>query len=95
MNDLELVEILKNVVNSIIKSLVEFPNEAIIHDIMITPKSITVYLRVAKSDFGKIIGKHGKTVRCINYLVSIIKQKYYPNDHRMTNIEIIEDIKTD
>lgn len=93
MNENKLIEILSNVINAIIKVLVEFPDEAKIHDIIITPKSITVYLEVAKNDFGKIIGKHGKTVRCINYLISIIKQKYYPDDHRMTNIEIIEDIK--
>jgi len=90
--DEKLKNILSGVVASIIHAIVEFKDEAIIHDILITPKSVTVYLKVAKSDFGKVIGKHGKTVRCINYLVSIIKQKHYPNDHRMTHIEIVEDI---
>ena len=95
MDENKLTNILSNVINNIIKSLVEFPEEAIIHDIIISPKSITVYLKVAKTDFGKIIGKHGKTVRCINYLISIIKQKHYPTDHRLTNIEILEDINSD
>jgi len=90
--DEKIKDILANVIKSIIHAIVEFKDEAIIHDILITPKSITVYLKVAKTDFGKIIGKHGKTVRCINYLVSIIKQKHYPDDRRMTHIEIVEDI---
>jgi predicted RNA-binding protein YlqC (UPF0109 family) len=93
MDDKRLIDILTKVVKTIIDALVEFPEEAKIHDILITPKSITVYLKVMKSDFGKIIGKHGKTVRCINYLVSIIKQKHFPDDNRMTHIEIVEDIK--
>jgi len=84
-------DILENVINSIIKALVDEPEEAYVHDILTTPKTKTIYLKVAQDDFGKIVGKHGKTVRSINYLASIIKQKYSPSDKRMINIEILED----
>jgi len=86
-------EILTPVINSIIKALVDEPDDAFIHDILTTPKTITIYLKVNPLDFGKIVGKHGKTVRSINYLASIIKQKHFPQDKRMTNIEIIEENK--
>jgi predicted RNA-binding protein YlqC (UPF0109 family) len=87
----KISDVIEPVINSIIKALVDEPNDAYVHDILVTPKTITIYLKVNPNDFGKIVGKHGKTVRSINYLASIIKQKHSPEDKRMTNIEIIEE----
>jgi predicted RNA-binding protein YlqC (UPF0109 family) len=90
---MNIPDILKPVITSIIKALVDKPDETMVHDILMTPKTITVYLKTNSSDFGKIVGKYGKTIRSINYLASIIKQKHSPSDRRMINIEIIEENK--
>jgi len=88
---MNIPEILKPVINSIIKALVDTPEDTFVHDILMTPKTVTIYLKTNSRDFGKIVGKYGKTIRSINYLASIIKQKHFPGDRRMTNIEIIEE----
>lgn len=64
MNDSSL----KEVVETIAKALVDFPEEVAVREI--DGESTTVLeLRVAPQDLGKVIGKQGRTARAIRTLL--------------------------
>ena len=53
----------------VLRQLVEFPEDIILTH-QETPRKIVFYLRLRRSDVGKVIGKHGQTIRAIRGLLS-------------------------
>jgi predicted RNA-binding protein YlqC (UPF0109 family) len=65
---------MKNLILTIVKSLVDEPEE--IKIIEITGDKTTIFeLHVAKEDIGKVIGKQGKTARAIRIILSATAAK--------------------
>ena len=59
---------MKELVEVIAKSLVDNPDEVLVTQTE-TDKAIVVELRVAQSDMGKVIGRHGKNAKSIRTVV--------------------------
>ncbi|MFC2076804.1 KH domain-containing protein [candidate division KSB1 bacterium] len=65
---------LRDLVESIVKSLVDSPDEVDIREI--EGERTTVYeLRVGEGDLGKVIGKHGRTAHSIRVLLGAAATK--------------------
>ena len=59
---------MKELVEVIAKSLVEFPDEVVVTETE-NDRSITLELKVASSDMGKVIGKQGRIAKAIRSVV--------------------------
>lgn len=59
---------MKNVLENIAKALVEHPEQVSVTEIE-EGDSVTLELRVADSDMGKVIGKQGKIAKAIRTVV--------------------------
>ena len=79
---------MKELVETICKALVDYPDEVSVTQIDGDQTSI-LELRVNKTDLGKVIGKQGKTARSIRTILSAAGMK----QHRRFNLEIIEDFE--
>ena len=76
---------MKEFIVLIAKSLVDKPDEVDLQEV--TGERTTVFeLRVAKDDFGKIIGKQGKTARAIRTILNATATKL----KKRAVLEIIE-----
>lgn len=65
---------MKELIEHIARSLVEYPEELEIREVDGT--QVTVFeLRAAKTDLGKLIGKHGKTVEAIRTVLQAASAK--------------------
>jgi hypothetical protein len=65
----EVQPTMKELIEYITKALVDKPEEVEVREII--GEKTTVYeLRVGDGDLGKIIGKHGRTIRAIRTLLS-------------------------
>lgn len=64
----------KELVEYIAKSLVDDPSEVAVHQIE-GEKSTILELRVAQSDLGKVIGKHGRIAKAIRTVLSAASTK--------------------
>lgn len=75
-----------SLVEAIAKSLVSKPDEVVVTTEG-TEDNITVFLKVAKDDMGKIIGKQGRIAKAIRTVVkaAAIKQ------NKRVSVEIVED----
>lgn len=77
---------MRNLILTIAKSLVDKPDEVELNEI--TGGATTIFeLYVAKDDLGKIIGKHGKTVKAIRVLLNATATKL----KQRAVLEIIEE----
>ena len=65
---------MKQVIETIVKSLVDAPNEVRINEID-GDKTVIYELRCNAQDVGKIIGKSGKTVGAIRTILSAMAAK--------------------
>jgi predicted RNA-binding protein YlqC (UPF0109 family) len=66
--------VIKELVQYVAQALVDNPEEVSVNEI--ESKEITVLeLRVVKSDFGKVIGKNGRTARAIRTILSAVSAK--------------------
>ena len=75
----------KTLVEDIAKALVDVPNEVVVNEI--DGEQVTVFeLRVAQGDFGKVIGKQGRTARSIRTLLGAVGMKL----NRRFTLEILE-----
>jgi len=74
---------MKELVEVIVKSLVDFPDEVVITE---TVKDDTTFieLTVASSDMGKVIGKQGRIAKAIRSVVKAAASK----DNIRVNLEI-------
>lgn len=59
----------KDLVEYLVKSLVDHPDEVQLREIE-GEKSTILELRVTKEDIGKVIGKHGRIARAIRTLIN-------------------------
>ncbi|RZT01968.1 KH domain-containing protein [Cuneatibacter caecimuris] len=59
---------MKELVEVIAKSLVEFPDEVVVTETE-NDKAIVLELKVASSDMGKVIGKQGRIAKAIRSVV--------------------------
>ena len=63
---------MKEVVEVIAKSLVDYPNEVVVTE---KEKAIVIELHVAASDMGKVIGKQGRIAKAIRSVVKAAASK--------------------
>ena len=76
---------MKELLELIAKALVDNPDEVAVSEVG-GEQTIILELRVAQEDFGKVIGKQGRTVRAIRTIVSAAGMKLGKRVH----LEIIE-----
>ena len=65
---------MKELVEVIAKSLVDHPEEVVVTQTE-TEEAITITLKVAPDDMGKVIGKQGKTAKSIRSVVKAAASK--------------------
>ena len=65
---------MKELVEVIAKSLVDFPDEVVVPETE-SEKGTIVELRVAQSDMGKVIGKQGRIAKAIRSVVKAAASK--------------------
>ena len=76
---------MKNLILTICKSLVDFPDQVKINEI--ASESISVFeITVCKEDVGKIIGKQGKTASAIRTILNAVASK----ERKRIVVEILE-----
>ena len=76
---------MKELVEVIAKSLVDHPDEVVVTE-RETDKSITVLLKVASDDMGKVIGKQGRIAKSIRTVVKAAATK----DDKKVVVEIMQ-----
>ena len=65
---------MKELVEVIAKSLVDYPNEVVVTETE-KEKAIVIELHVASSDMGKVIGKQGRIAKAIRSVVKAAASK--------------------
>ena len=70
---------MKELVEVIAKSLVDYPDEVVVTETE-NEKAIVLELRVAQSDMGKVIGKQGRIAKAIRSVVKAPPQKKKKSD---------------
>ncbi len=65
---------MRELVEVIAKSLVDYPNEVVVTQ-KETEKAIIIELRVAQADMGKVIGKQGRIAKAIRAVVKAAASK--------------------
>ena len=71
---------MKELVEVIAKSLVEFPEEVVVTEKQ-SGKTTVLELKVAPSDMGKVIGKQGRIAKAIR---TVVKAAAYNTDKKIT-----------
>jgi uncharacterized protein len=76
---------MKALIEFLTKALVDKPDEVEVREVV--GEKTTVYeLRVGEGDLGKVIGKHGRTIRAIRTLLSAAATK----ENKRAVLEILE-----
>ena len=75
---------MKELVEVIAKALVDNPDEVVVTE-KEEGKHVTIELRVASSDMGKVIGKQGRIAKAIRSVVKAASSK----DNKRVDVEII------
>ncbi len=76
---------MKTLIEFVTKALVDRPDEVEVREVV--GEKTTVYeLRVGEGDLGKVIGKHGRTIRAIRTLLSAAATK----QNKRAVLEILE-----
>lgn len=76
---------MKDFIEYIAKCLVDRPDEVVIREV--AGETTYVYeISTGDGDLGKIIGKHGQTIRAIRTILSGVAAK----EHKRVTLEIIE-----
>ena len=75
---------MKNTLETIVKSLVEFPEQVSINEIS-DEKSVVYEVKVADSDMGKVIGREGKIAAAIRTVMKALASK----EQKKVNVEFI------
>jgi predicted RNA-binding protein YlqC (UPF0109 family) len=68
---------MKDLVEMIAKALVDNPEQVVVTEVE-GEQTTVLELRVAPSDLGKVIGKQGRTARCIRTLLGAAGMKLRP-----------------
>jgi predicted RNA-binding protein YlqC (UPF0109 family) len=65
---------MKDLIAYIVRALVDQPEEVVVSEIE-GGQTVILELRVAKSDFGKVIGKRGRTAQAMRAILSAASGK--------------------
>lgn len=65
---------MKELLEVIAKNLVEFPDKVVVKEIT-TDQSITLEIKVAPEDMGKIIGKQGRIAKAIRTVIRAVSTR--------------------
>jgi hypothetical protein len=76
---------MKDLISHIVRALVDYPEEVAVSEVE-GGQTVILELRVAKSDFGKVIGKRGRTAQAIRAILNAASGKA----KRRYVLEIIE-----
>lgn len=76
---------MKEVLEAIAKSLVDNPDEVNVTEIVNEDGTITLELRVAPTDMGKVIGKQGRIAKAIRTVVKAAAS----NENKKVSVDII------
>ena len=81
-----MVITMKEVLEIIAKALVDKPDEVDIKEIENEDSSITLELRVAESDMGKVIGKQGRIAKALRTVVKAAASR----ENKKVSVDIVE-----
>lgn len=65
---------MKDLISYIVRALVDHPEEVAVSEVE-GGQTVILELRVAKNDFGKVIGRHGRTAQAIRTILSAASGK--------------------
>jgi predicted RNA-binding protein YlqC (UPF0109 family) len=65
---------MKDLIRDIVRALVDYPDEVAVSEVE-GGQTVILELRVAKSDFGKVIGKHGRMAQAMRAILSAASGK--------------------
>lgn len=82
-------DLLRDFVLETTKKLVDKPEE-VKAEVAVSTKSVIIQIKVSKEDYGKIIGKKGRTINALKIITLAIKNTHFP-DSRKVAIEVLED----
>lgn len=77
---------MKEVLEIIAKSLVDYPEQVDVKEIENEDDTITLELRVAESDMGKVIGKQGRIAKAIRTVVKAAASR----ENKKVAVEILQ-----
>ena len=77
---------MKDILETIILNLVEKKEEVFINS-KETERAITLEVKVAQSDMGRVIGKQGRVAKALRTVMKSLATK----EHKRVNVEFIED----
>ncbi|MBQ1537024.1 MAG: KH domain-containing protein [Ruminococcus sp.] len=77
---------MKEVLDIIAKALVDYPDQVDIKQIENEDGSITLELRVAESDMGKVIGKQGRIAKALRTVVKAAASR----ENKKVSVDIVE-----
>lgn len=91
--NLTISEVVKALVEHLVKAIVDKPEEIDVK-VTTTTKSILVQIDANPTDFGKIIGRKGRCIGAIKIITIAAKNTAFSGDKKDIFIEIIEEEKT-
>jgi predicted RNA-binding protein YlqC (UPF0109 family) len=65
---------MKNLINDIARALVDNPDQVSVAEVE-GHQTLVLELKVANSDLGKVIGKHGRTAKAMRTILSAVSGK--------------------
>ena len=77
---------MKEVLEIIAKSLVDYPEQVDVKEINNEDQTVTLELRVAESDMGKVIGKQGRIAKAIRTVVKAVASR----ENKKVAVEILQ-----
>ena len=77
---------MKEVLEIIAKSLVDYPEQVDVKEINNEDQTVTLELRVAQSDMGKVIGKQGRIAKAIRTVVKAAASR----ENKKVAVEILQ-----
>ncbi len=77
---------MKDVLEIIAKSLVDYPDDVNVKEIINADQSVTLELRVAESDMGKVIGKQGRIAKAIRTVVKAAASR----ENKKVSVDILQ-----
>ena len=77
---------MKEVLEIIAKSLVDYPEQVDVKEIENEDQTITLELRVSDSDMGKVIGKQGRIAKAIRTVVKAAASR----ENKKVAVEILQ-----
>lgn len=83
-------EFLKKFVDETIQMLVDDPDD-VDTKVSVSTKNVILQIQVGKEDYGKVIGKKGRTIESLKILTLAVKNTNFPQDSRNVALEILED----